>query len=88
MYKLYNKWLLANIDIFYEKKANNIKTEFMGLLPQFMGMVLELLKNAKRHFKLLCTKTYINNFIKVDDILFKWWKCILAFILKKIAWPN
>ena len=43
----------------------------MGLLPQFMGMVLELLKNAKRHFKLLCTKTYINNFIKVDDILFK-----------------
>ena len=32
-------------------KKNQIYGTF---LPQFMGMVLELLKNAKRHFQLLC----------------------------------
>ena len=40
----------------------------MGLFPQFMGMVLELLKNAKRDFSNFCALKLINNFIKVDDI--------------------
>ena len=39
---------MNNVNIYKKKQI------YGTFLPQFMGMVLELLKNAQRHFQLLC----------------------------------